>query len=112
MRGLGFNYVIGKDKGRVELYIARGEGAEANKQIFDRFQKNKEEIEKAFGGVLSWQRLDDKQSCRIAYPITLGGWRSDESKWPEIQDAMIDAMTRLENALTPLLPKLNAEFAS
>jgi hypothetical protein len=112
MGGVSFNYVIGQYKGRVELSIARGrEEAEGNKQIFDRFQKNKEEIEKAFGGVLSWQRLDDKQSCRIAYPITLGGWRSDESKWPEVQDAMIDGMVRLEKALKPQIASLKTEFA-
>jgi uncharacterized membrane protein len=61
---------------------------------------------------LFWQRLDDKQACRIAHTLTVGGYRSDESKWPGIQDAMIDAMTRLEKALAAHLPKLNAEFAS
>jgi hypothetical protein len=53
-----------------------------------------------FGGKLSWERLEGKQGCRIAY-ITTGGYKSDESKWPAIQDAMIDAMIRLEKALAP-----------
>ena len=61
---------------------------------------------------MSWQRLDDKQACRIAHTLALGGYRSDESKWPGIQDAMIEAMTRLENALMPYLEKLKTEFAS
>ena len=65
---------------------------------------------RAFGGPLSWQRLDDKQGCRIAYTTTAGGYRSDESKWPAIQDAMIDAMARLEQALTPHLEKLKTEL--
>jgi hypothetical protein len=30
---------------------------------------------------LSWQRLDAKRSCRLAYTVTLGGWKSDESNW-------------------------------
>ena len=63
-----------------------------------------------FGGALSWQRLDNKQGCRIAYTTTAGGYRSDESKWPAIQDAMIDAMVRLEQALAPHLAKLKTEL--
>jgi Domain of unknown function (DUF4268)/Restriction Enzyme Adenine Methylase Associated/Type I restriction enzyme R protein N terminus (HSDR_N) len=112
VRGCPFTYSIGQNEGRVELYIDRGAGKkDENKRMFDWLQKHQNEIEQAFGGKLVWQRLDDKQGCRIAYTTTVGGWRSDELKWPGIQDAMIDAMIRLENALTPHLPKLNTEFA-
>ena len=107
VRGLNFNYVIRQEDGTVELYIDRGSGkAVENKELFDRIFKDKAEIERIFGGPLSWQRLDDKQGCRVACSVTGGGWKSDESKWPEIQDAMIDAMFRLEKALTPHLGKL------
>ncbi len=107
VRGVPFNYVIRQDEGTVELYIDRGAGMTAeNKDIFDRLHRHKEEIEKTFGGGLSWQRLDDKQACRIACNMTAGGYRSEESKWPAIQDAMIDAMSRLEKALAPHLAKL------
>jgi hypothetical protein len=113
VRGCPFTYAIGQHEGRVELFIDRGPGKkEENKRMFDWLHNHKSEIEQAFGGGLDWQRLDDKQGCRIAHTITVGGWRSDESKWPGIHEAMIDAMARLEKALTPLLPKLNAEFAS
>ena len=87
---------------RLQFDGTRGSGKAAeNKKIYDTIHKHKVEIEKDFGGELSWQRLDDKQGCRIAYVITAGGYRSEESKWPKIQDAMIDAVTRLEKALTP-----------
>jgi len=90
VRGLYFTYFIRQDEGTAELYIDRGAGkAKANKRIFDRLRKHKGEIEATFGGELSWQRLDKKQACRIAYIITGGGYKSDESKWPAIQDAMI-----------------------
>jgi hypothetical protein len=113
VRGLPFTYTIGKDEGRVELYIDRGTGKAAeNKELFDGLKKHKEEIEKAFGGGLDWQRLDDKQGCRIAHTLTPGGYRSDESQWPAIQDAMIDAMIRLEQALAPHLAKLKADLAA
>jgi Domain of unknown function (DUF4268) len=113
VQGCPFTYSIGQHEGRVELYIDRGSGrADENKRMFDWLHKHKNEIEQTFGAGLDWQRLDDKQACRIAHTLTHGGYRSDESKWPGIQDAMIDMMIRLENALAPLLPKLNAEFAS
>jgi hypothetical protein len=111
VKGLPFVYAVQKDESRVELYIDRGAGKAAeNKEIFDRIHKHKEEIEKIFGGELSWQRLDDKQGCRVAYVTAAGGYRSDESKWPGIQDTLIDAMIRLEIALSPHLAKLKAEF--
>ncbi len=110
VRGLSLAYVIGQDDGRVELYIDRGAGKAAeNKNLFDRLHQHKEEIEKMFGSELSWQRLDGKLACRIAYATTVGGWKSNEAKWPEIQDAMIDAMIRLEKALAPHLAKLKTE---
>jgi hypothetical protein len=113
VRGLPLNYVIGQDESRVELYIDRGaDQTEANKRIFDRLHNQKQEIEGAFGSELSWQRLNEKRACRIAHTIGLGGYKSEESKWPEIQDAMIDAMVRLEQALIPHLAKLKTELAS
>jgi hypothetical protein len=50
--------------------------------------------------------LDSKRACRICFQLDNGGYRDDES-WPEIQDAMIDAMIRLERALKPHIAKLN-----
>jgi len=44
-------------------------------------------------------------SC-IKKTITEGGNKDEESKWPEIQDALIDAMNRLEKALSPYIPEL------
>jgi predicted type IV restriction endonuclease len=113
VRGLPFNYCIGQDEGRVELWIDRGaDQAETNKRIFDQLQSQKKEIESRFGGGLSWQRLDEKRGCRIACVTSAGGYRSDESKWPEVQEAMIDAMMRLEKALLPYLADLKTELAS
>jgi hypothetical protein len=111
MRGLNFNYSVRQDEGTVELYIDRG-AEEANKRIFDRLLGHKEEIERLFGGELSWQRLDTKRGCRIAHTTTLGGWKSEEPKWPEIHDAMIDGMVRLEKAMKPQISTLKTEFAS
>lgn len=103
--GLHFRYVVGQEKTRVELYIARRE-ARDNKRIFDKLAAHKHEIEAAFGGQLSWEKLKDSKSSRIAYPLLNGGSKGDEARWEMVQHAMIDAMTRLEQALRPFLSRL------
>jgi hypothetical protein len=106
IRGLGFNYAIVKEYGIVELYIDRGDAVE-NKRIFDLLLSHKETIERAFGGPLSWERLDTKRACRIKQVIELGGYRSPESQWPEIQTEMVNMMSKLEIALKPALETLH-----
>jgi hypothetical protein len=97
--GLSFNYVIWmEDEGGVELYIDTGDAVE-NKKIFDALHSKKDHIEKSYGGPLNWERLDGKRACRIRDTIRKGGLSSGESNWPVVQDAMIDAMRRLDKAL-------------
>ena len=98
IRGLGLNYVIGQEYGAAELYIDRADAVE-NKRIFDQLHARKEEIEQAFGGTLSWERLDTKRACRIKHLIERGGYRSTELQWPAIQAEMVETMTKLEAAL-------------
>jgi len=111
MRGLSYNYVLRQEEGAVELYIDRGtDEADTNKQIFDYLIAQKEAIESTFRGVLSWQRLNQKRGCRVAHAISIGGWSSDESAWPEIQEAMIEGMLRLEEAFRPSILALKSEL--
>ncbi len=106
IRGLGFNYTIVQEYGVAELYIDRGDAAE-NKSIFDQLHARKDEIERAFGGTLSWERLDTKRACRIKHVIERGGYRSPEADWPAIQSEMVDTMIRLEAALKASLALSN-----
>lgn len=107
VRGLPLNYVVTQDDCAVELYIDRGKDAEAeNEAIFDQLLAHKEEVEKAFGGPLSWQRLEGKRACRIRHTNTSGGYRSPEAQWPALQDELCRAMDRLERALRPHLKQL------
>jgi len=106
-QGLGFNYSIRKEDAQVELYIDRGkEKEDENKLVFEELVENREKIEQAFGGPLEWQSLEGKRACRIRKTITIGGYRSDEENWAKIHDAMIDAMIKLEKALSPFVAKL------
>ena len=104
--GLQLNYVVRKHDAHVELYIDRGKESEKeNKEIFDQLAKSKDSIEKAFGEPLEWERLEGKRACRIRKLLGLGGYQ-DEASWPEIQEAMIDAMVRLAKALKPHIARL------
>jgi hypothetical protein len=106
IRGLNLNYTVTKDECGAELYIDRGNGAEAeNKAIFDQLGAHKAEIEKSFGEELSWERLEGKRACRIRASVP-GGYRSPEDEWPLIQTRLVAAMTRLEAALRPHLKTL------
>ena len=105
IRGLGFNYTILQEYGVAELYIDRGEAVE-NKRIFDHLYAHKDEVERAFGGTLAWERLEGKQACRIKHRIERGGYRSPEQQWPEIQSEMVATMSKLEAALKPGLDSL------
>jgi hypothetical protein len=105
-RGLGYNYGVTKHEGQVELYIDRGRDSEdENKKIFDQLLSRKDEVEEVFGEPLKWERLEGKRACRLSKKIEIGGYR-DEDKWPEVHEAMIDAMCRLEKSLKPYISKL------
>jgi len=106
VRGLSFNYTALQKTGGAELYIDRG-NAEENKQIFDQFLARKEEIERICGVQLSWERLDEKRASRVKYELSRGGYRSPEAEWAAIHNEMVEAMTKLENALQPGLDELN-----
>ena len=107
IRGLNFNYGVTQDECAAELYIDRGKDADdENKAIFDQLFAHKDEIDKAFGEPLSWERLEGKRACRIRHTQSGGGYRSPEDLWPALQDAVIRDMDRLEKALRPHLKQL------
>lgn len=104
--GLYFSYVIARDSGRVELYLTRPDAAE-NKAIFRALEEKKSEIESQYGGPLSWQPLEHRIACRIAAEVP-GGSFGDEQTWPTLQASMIEAMIRLESALSPHIASYRA----
>jgi hypothetical protein len=103
--GLTYGYVVLKDDARVELYIDHIAGVTENKAIFDALAAEREAIEAAFGGSLDWQRRDNATISKIQKYIGVGGY-ADESKWETVQEALIEAMIRLDKALRPYLSKM------
>lgn len=105
--GLTFCYAFGHYGARVELYIDKGD-KEKNKAIFDQLVSTKNQIESSFNGPLSWQRIDNKRACRISSEVSTLSVR-DEEKWPQLQESMIDAMIKLEEALRPHITRLGRD---
>jgi hypothetical protein len=93
-------YVINRHASRVAFYTIRAD-------VYDQLHSHKQEIEAAFDSELLWTRRETGKTSRIAYDMHDGGYR-DEDDWEEIQTAMIDAMTRLEQALSPFIAKIEA----
>lgn len=103
MSGLSYNYVIRQHEAAVELYIDRGKGSdEENRRILERLREHKSDIERAFGGALEWDWAEGRRACRVRFTIEKGGYK-DADAWGELQDTMVDAMTRMAGALSPFL---------
>jgi len=102
--GLRYNYALGEHDAGVELYVDRGE-SRGNEQVFNALGATEDAIAYNFGGTLEW-RVEDSGARHIEHRIDgMGGYR-DEERWPALQDAMIDAMIRLEKALRPHVSRL------
>lgn len=107
VRGVSFNFVAGRAYGRVEVYIDRGDGEE-NTFIFDQLHAQKQAIETAFGGELTWESLEGKRACRIKSEMP--GSIFDREQWPTLIEFMVGAMLRLEKAFKEPLAALNRKL--
>jgi hypothetical protein len=97
--GFGLNLSLTEDRARVELFIRVAKGHDGpNKAAFKYLEARQEEIDRAFGEPLDWQKLPDRLGCRICKDLP-GGWLTPEPQWPELHDRMIDALVRLERAM-------------
>lgn len=104
--GMSFDYCVRKRDSSVYLWISRGrEGLDETKAIYEALSSSREEIESKFGGALVWTPPEGRASAMVSHEMTLGGWENEDG-WPELQDAMIDAMIRLEKALRPHIDAL------
>jgi hypothetical protein len=79
---------------RVEVYLDCGDKAK-NEQLFDCLYESKDDIERAFGASLSWERLDDRRACRIA-AYRDGDIDADSETLAEIRKWAIDNLLRFK----------------
>ncbi|MBI5071987.1 DUF4268 domain-containing protein [Candidatus Falkowbacteria bacterium] len=104
--GVSYNYVVTNDYVSSEVYLDRGKDHPTlNKERFDELYKHRAEIEKIFGGQLSWERLDKKRASRVVLRYKGFGLKNKET-WNEAQEKMIDSMVRIEKAFKPYIEKL------
>ena len=103
-----FNYTVAQDSCVAELYIDRKDTSE-NKSIFDQLFLQREAIEQVFGRPLVWERLDHKRCCRIKVDIESGGYKTELPNLNKVQSELVEAMTRLEAALSVRLVSIVCE---
>jgi hypothetical protein len=96
--GFWLNVVLTQHEGQVDCYMRLPGGEAKSTSAFNALMARKEEIETKFGEALDWQELPGKQGSKISKDL-VGGWKSPESDWPDMQDRLIDALIRLEAAL-------------
>ena len=96
--GLAYNSVITYSYARIELYISRS-SKEENKEIFDFLYGKKDDIEKAFGNVLLWERLDSKKACRIKSEMPDVDY-TDEGDWEKIIAFFADRLPKFVTAFS------------
>lgn len=92
---------------RVELYIDTGDRTR-NKAAFDVLYDEREAIETQLGQALTWQRLDEKQACRI-YCGADGSIDDDPERLAELQDWAVDQVARFRETFGPRLQKLKLQ---
>lgn len=102
--GLSYDYIVNQKSSSLVLYIDCGNG-EKNLMMFHALQAAQATIESQLGAALDWQELEGKRACRIAWPIAETGLQ-DKSRWPELQDKLIEAMQAFIKALQPHIDAL------
>lgn len=87
-----------------ELYIDCGNKAR-NKAIFDAAYVNRDKYEAEIGASLSWERLDNRQACRIAF-YKAGSVTDSEPILREHKQWAIDRLLQLKKVFGPTLDSL------
>ncbi len=105
IRGIGFNLAVTQYYCQAEIYIDRGNRQE-NKAIFDQLFSHRTEIENSISVPLTWERLHNRQACRIKSEIPSGGYRSQESEITSAQQALVERIEMMEKAVRPYLNAL------
>lgn len=84
---------------RIEKYIDMGEHVQ-NKQVFDQLQAQRTEIETEFGASLTWERLEHRRGCRIAYYRPDSSITDNAEKLEQLQNWAIEMLPKFYNALS------------
>ncbi|WEL17366.1 Putative nuclease of the RecB family [Halorhabdus sp. SVX81] len=107
--GVSFGWVFHQGpEFSIELYISTSD-KERNGEIFETLKQDREEIESNLGTELVWQRLPEKQACRIKWPKPIDGRISELSgkQQTELIEWGVDAMDTFQDVLEPRVTELS-----
>lgn len=104
LRGAQYNYVVNKDRTRVELYIDTRE-EDSTRRLFEALFRQRELVESRFGGTLEWGLLDGCRAFRVFYEVSQGGWINRDT-WKQTATNMRESMLRFRGAFDEVLTAL------
>lgn len=93
---ISIDLVNKEHKIRVGVWIAD------NKDLFDHFYSHKDEIEKACGFELVWDRLDTKKAS-LSCTYIMGLDFENQSNYPELINKAIDCVVAMRDAFKPFI---------
>lgn len=105
MSGVSINLVVSNNYCRSEIIFNRG-SQEENKELYDFIYQMRDKIESEFGRQLTWERMDEKVTCRIKAQLD-GVSYFEESDWIKMNEFLIDVSVRMERAFKEPIRKLN-----
>lgn len=95
--GTRYNLLATKTYVGVQLEFGRS-NKEENKKLFDELLKYKDQIEKALGHPIAWERLEDNISSRIGYALD-GVTISNEEDWDKMIHFLTTNIIKFESVL-------------
>ena len=72
-------------------------------------KKFEPEITNDFGDTLSWERLDNKKMCRVAFSLQ-GVNLNHKDEWDKMMEFLIDNMMKLEKSMREPLKKVKRKL--
>ena len=92
----------------VELYISTS-SKEQNEEIFDSLKESHDEIESNLGSELTWERLAEKQACRIKWPNQIPGKITEltADQRTELIEWGVDAMDEFQDKFEPRISNID-----
>ncbi|MCE7989369.1 MAG: DUF4268 domain-containing protein [Caldilinea sp. CFX5] len=109
VRGFRYGWAFTRNhKFRIELYCDTGD-KEVTERIFDELQKQQKAIEDKLGAHLSWERLDHRRACRIAWEQS-GAIADPPEQLAELKQWAITTMPTFVDTMQPYLHKVEASL--
>ncbi len=99
--GFNISCVANFDSARVDLYLGKAK-KEENKKAFDMLVAHKDEIEKALGVSLNWNRGDDIKSSKIFYQLK-GVSIENETDWLQMARFHAEWSKKFYDVIVPYL---------